>query len=104
MNMWMRMAILTALVGNVAVGGCAKTATDKRAATPTVSERISRDAITGDVRDVGSNYVSIRQTNGETMRVRVNDRTKMDAITEGDYVKAYVTDDGYASTIQRVPR
>jgi Cu/Ag efflux protein CusF len=46
--------------------------------------------------------VSIKQINGETMRVRVNDKTKMDHVVEGDKVKAYVTDDGYASTIQRM--
>jgi Cu/Ag efflux protein CusF len=46
--------------------------------------------------------VSIKDTNGETTRVRVDDHTKMDRVTIGDQVNAYVSEDGYASTIQRV--
>ena len=36
------------------------------------------------------------------MRVRVDDRTKMDRVAVGDQVKAYISEDGYATTIQRV--
>ena len=105
MNKWMTSVTLIAAVAfNLSVVGCAQNAGEKRAAKPNLSERISRDALTGDVKDVGKNYVSIRQDNGETSRVRVNDHTKMDPVTEGDHVKAFVTDDGYASTIQRTPR
>jgi hypothetical protein len=32
----------------------------------------------------------------------VDDQTKMDQVAIGDQVKASVSDDGYASTIQRV--
>jgi hypothetical protein len=53
---------------------------------------------------VGSNYVTIQQVNGEVIRVRVDDNTKMDNVIKGDKVKAYVTDDRYASTIQRTGR
>jgi Cu/Ag efflux protein CusF len=45
--------------------------------------------------------VSIRESDGETTRVRVDDQTKMDRVAIGDHVKAYVSEDGYASTIQR---
>jgi hypothetical protein len=84
------------------VMGCAKTASEKRAATPTMGERIKQDAVTGRVSDVGTTHVSIRDTAGATRRVRVDDQTKMDQVATGDLVKAFVTDDGYASTIQRV--
>ncbi|MGH7258245.1 MAG: hypothetical protein ACREIM_07690 [Nitrospiraceae bacterium] len=105
MNKWMTPVALVATVAfNLSVVGCAQNAGEKRAAKPNFSERISRDAVTGDVKDVGKNYVAIRLDNGETTRVRVNDHTKMDPVTEGDHVKAFVTDDGYASTIQRSPR
>ena len=105
MDKWMIRLALIALVGsNLTILACSQSATERRAAKPNFSERISRDAVTGDVKDVGKNYVSIRQDNGETFKVRVNDNTKMDAVTEGDHVKAFVTDDGYASTIQRAPR
>jgi Cu/Ag efflux protein CusF len=105
MDKWLGRVILIALVAcNVAMSACSQSATERRAAKPNFNERLTRDAVTGDVKDVGKNYVSIRQDNGETMRVRVNDNTKMDPVTEGDHVKAFVTDDGYASTIQRTPR
>lgn len=105
MDTWMVRLALLALVGcNLTVLACSQSATERRTAKPNFSERITRDAVTGDVKDVGKNYVSIRQDNGETVKVRVNDNTKMDPVTEGDHVKAFVTDDGYASTIQRTPR
>jgi hypothetical protein len=95
--------IVIMLVGlNAFVIGCSKSVTEKRAARPDLGERLKRDAIKGDVTDLGTNYVSIRQSNGEVMRVRVDDNTKMDHVVVGDKVKAYATDDGYASTIQRV--
>jgi Cu/Ag efflux protein CusF len=96
--------ITTGMIVNFSLMGCADTAVDKRAAKPELRERIKQDAITGEVTDVGAKYVAIRQMNGETMRVRVDDNTKMHHVTAGDKVKAYVSDDGYASTIQRVGR
>ncbi|SRR5687767_8004691 len=102
---WMTpVALFAVMAFNLSIAGCAQNAGEKRAAKPNFNERITRDAVTGEVKDVGKNYVSIRQDNGETTRVRVNDRTKMDPVTEGDQVKAFVTDDGYASTIQRTMR
>ena len=95
--------ILAAIVGmNLVMVGCAKNASDRRAASPTMSERVSHDSVTGKVSDIGAKYVSIKDRNGESRRVRVDDNTKMDQVAVGDQVKAYVTDDGYASTIQRV--
>ena len=82
--------------------GCAKNASERRAASPTMSERISKESVKGRVNDLGKNYVSIRNDNGESRRVRVDDHTRMDQVAVGDQVKAYVSDDGYASTIQRV--
>ena len=82
--------------------GCAKNASERRAATPTISERISKASVTGRVNDIGAKYISIKDNAGESRRVRVDDHTKMDQVAIGDQVKAYVTEDGYASTIQRV--
>ena len=87
---------------NMALAGCAKSASERRAASPTMSERISKDSVKGRVNEIGAKYVSIRDHDGESRRVRVDDNTKMDQIAVGDQVKAYVTEDGYASTIQRV--
>ena len=71
-------------------------------ASPTMSERISKESVKGRVNDIGNKYVSIRSDDGESRRVRVDDHTKMDQVAVGDQVKAYVSEDGYASTIQRV--
>ena len=94
--------MVIALNFNLVLVGCSQTAVEKRAAKPEFSERVQREAIKGEVTNVGSNYVTIQTSNGETTRVRVNDKTKMDNVLKGDKVKAYVTDDGYASTIQRL--
>jgi hypothetical protein len=82
--------------------GCAKNASERRAASPTMGERISNESVKGRVNDIGTRHVSIRNDDGESRRVRVDDKTKMDQLVVGDQVKAYVTEDGYASTIQRV--
>jgi hypothetical protein len=82
--------------------GCAKNASERRAASPTMGERISQESVKGRVNEIGAKYVSIRNDDGESRRVRVDDRTKMDQVAVGDHVKAYITEDGYASTIQRV--
>jgi hypothetical protein len=84
------------------VAGCARNASDKRAASPTFGERMKHDSVSGKVSDIGTSHVSIRNNDGELQRVRVDDHTKMDQVAIGDQVKAYVSDDGYASTIQRV--
>ena len=94
--------LTTVIAVSLAPVGCAKNASERRAASPTMSERFSNEAITGRVNDVGAKYVSIKENDGDSRRVRVDDNTKMDQVAVGDQVKAYVTEDGYASTIQRV--
>lgn len=86
----------------LSAAGCAKNASERRAASPTMGERVSNESVKGRVNEIGTRYVSIRNNDGESRRVRVDDKTKMDALVVGDQVKAYVTEDGYASTIQRV--
>ncbi len=97
----LHIAIVTTMALSAGALGCSKTATERRAASPTLGERIKQDAVTGMVQDIGAKYVSIKGSDGETRRVRVDDQTKMDRVAIGDHVKAYVSEDGYASTIQR---
>jgi hypothetical protein len=102
----MRTSILVMLAAVMALQmtatSCAKNASERRAASPTMSERISKESVKGRVNEFGKNYVSIKNDDGESRRVRVDDHTKMDQVAVGDQVKAFVSDDGYASTIQRV--
>lgn len=102
MRIGMMLMLASVIAMTVAVAGCAKNASDRRAASPTMGERISKESVTGKVNDIGSKYVSIRESDGASKRVRVDDNTKMDQVAVGDQVKAYVSEDGYASTIQRV--
>jgi hypothetical protein len=94
--------LATVMALQLTATGCAKNASERRAASPTMSERISKQSLKGRVNDVGNTYVSIRSDDGESRRIRVDDQTKMDQVVVGDQVKAYVSEDGYASTIQRV--
>jgi hypothetical protein len=95
--------MLAALVAvQLTAAGCAKNASERRAASPTMGERIANESVKGRVNEIGTRYVSIRNDAGESRRMRVDDKTKMDQVVIGDQVKAYVTEDGYASTIQRV--
>jgi Cu/Ag efflux protein CusF len=104
----MRYGLITIMMMIAAVGvsfsmvGCTQNASERRSASPTMMERIKQDSITGRVNDLGAKHVSIKDDAGETTRVRVDDQTKMDQVALGDQVKAFVSDDGYASTIQRV--
>ncbi len=97
----LHIALVATTALSAAALGCSQTAAAQRAASPPLGGRIKQDSVTGRVHDIGAKYVSIRESDGETTRVRVDDRTKMDRVAIGDHVKAYVSEDGYASTIQR---
>ena len=47
-------------------------------------------------------FYQIRNTDGELVKVHVDKSTKLDKVVEGDMVKAYVTDKGHVTTLQRV--
>jgi hypothetical protein len=84
------------------VSACSSSAVDERGAKPGMMERVKQDAVKGEVVEVGKQYVSIRESNGDKVRVRVDEFTKMDVVQPGDHVKAYVNESGYATTLQRV--
>jgi Cu/Ag efflux protein CusF len=98
----LHIALVTTVALSATALGCSQTASERRSASPTMGERIKQDSVTGRVHDIGAKYVSIKETDGVTTRVRVDDHTKMDRVAVGDQVKAYVSEDGYATTIQRV--
>lgn len=94
-------AMIIATFGlNFGIGGCTKTASEQLTVSPTMAERLK---LIGKVNDIEAKYVSIKDINtGEIRRVRMDDQTKMDQLAIGDLVEAFVSDDGYASTIQRL--
>jgi len=99
---WRQWAVASGITLSVVMTGCAQTGPEKHTAVPTKGERVMQDAVTGQLSEMASDHVSITQTGGHVRHLRVDSQTKMDQMAKGDYVKAFVSDDGYASTIQRV--
>lgn len=74
---------------------------EDKSASPTLGERIMKDSITGTLMKMDGQYYTIKDEDGEQHRVHVDKSTKLDKMVEGDKVKAYVTEKGHATTLQR---
>ena len=70
-------------------------------ATPTMKERLTKDAVTGTLLKQDGEYYVIKDNDGKQHRLHVDKSTKLDKVVEGDTVKAYVTDQGHVTTLQR---
>ena len=70
-------------------------------ATPTLKERITKDAVTGTLMSQDGEYYVIKDSDGKQHRLHVDKSTKLDKVVEGDMVKAYITDQGHVTTLQR---
>jgi hypothetical protein len=46
-------------------------------------------------------YYYIKDDDGKEQKIHVDKSTKMDKLVVGDMVKAYVTDQGHTTTLQR---
>lgn len=80
----------------------------EKEANPTIKERLTQDTITGTLtRKEGilmrkeGGYYYIRDNDGMVQRIHVDKSTKLDNVRTGDLVKAYVTDQGHTTTLQR---
>lgn len=74
-------------------------------ATPSLGERITKDAVTGTLMKIeGGEYFSIKDNDGKLVKVHVDKSTKLDRVMEGDKVKAYITNQGHATTLQRLEK
>ena len=76
----------------------------EKEATPSIGERITKDAVKGTLMKMDGEFYQIRNTDGELVKVHVDKSTKLDKVVEGDMVKAYVTDKGHVTTLQRVEK
>ena len=97
--------LVSAILAGFVVGAMPVLAADPMAgkeAQPRLKERLLEDSIRGDVIRVGGEHVVIRDTNGKEVRLHVDQTTKMDKVLPGDRVKAYVTEGGHVTTLQRV--
>ena len=104
MKAWMMFTMAAVLVISVTTSGCAKSQSDRRTASQKMTERAQQETVTGKVRAIHVEQLSIQEKEGSnTVRViQVSDLTKMDRIAIGDQVKAYCSEDGHASIVQRI--
>ena len=70
-------------------------------ASPSIKERLTKDAVTGTLLKLDGEYYTITDDDGKQHRVHVDKTTKLDKVVEGDLVKAYVNDQGHVTTLQR---
>lgn len=80
--------------------GAADPMSDKEA-KPTLGERFTNDTVKGTLMKMEGEYYSIKDTDGKETKVHVDRSTKLDKVVVGDKVKAYITDKGHTTTLQR---
>ena len=73
----------------------------EKEASPTIKERLTKDTIKGTLMNIEGEYYSIKDDDGKEHKIHVDKSTKLDAVRPGDMVKAYVTDQGHTTTLQR---
>ena len=94
------LVILSAVSFSMGVVLAADPMKDKEA-SPTLGERITKDAIKGTLVKKSGEFYTIKDNDGGEHKVHVDKSSKMDTVKEGDMVKAYVTDKGHVTTLQR---
>jgi len=73
----------------------------EKEAKPTLGERITKDTVKGTLMRVDGEYYWVKDTDGKEIRLHVDASTKLDKVVKGDKVKAYITDQGHTTTLQR---
>lgn len=73
----------------------------EKEASPTIKERLTKDTIKGTLMKIEGEYYVIKDDDGKQHRIHVDKSTKLDKVVTGDMVKAYVTDQGHTTTLQR---
>ena len=96
------MSLVTAglLCVGTAVAQADNPMSDKEA-SPTIKERITKDTVKGTLMKTEGEYYWIKDNDGKEVKIHVDKSTKMDKVVPGDMVKAYITDKGHTTTLQR---
>jgi hypothetical protein len=76
----------------------------QKEAKPDLKERLMKDAVKGTLMQINGEHYVIKDENGKEVRVHVDTSTKMDKVVKGDRVKAYITEKGHATTLQRLEK
>jgi len=94
------MLVVGLLGSGISVADAADSLAEKEV-SPTINERLTKDIITGLLMKKEGEFYYIRDNDGVVYRIHVDRSTKADAVIVGDMVKAYVTDGGHTTTLQR---
>ena len=96
------LSILTVVILGFGAGmvGAADPMSDKEA-KPTLKERVTKDTVKGTLMKTEGEYYWIKDTDGKETKIHVDKSTKLDKVVVGDKVKAYITDKGHTTTLQR---
>src|SRR6478609_8946515 len=73
----------------------------EKEASPTLKDRVTKDTVKGTLMTIEGEYYFIKDNDGKERKVHVDKSTKLDKVLPGDMVKAYVTDQGHTTTLQR---
>jgi hypothetical protein len=96
------MSILAAGLLSVGIGASqAANPMSEKEASPTMKERITKDTVKGTLMKTEGEYYWIKDSDGKEVKIHVDKSTKMDKVVVGDMVKAYITDKGHTTTLQR---
>ena len=75
---------------------------NEKEASPTLKERLTKDIIKGTLMRAEDEYYFIKDNDGKEHKIHVDKSTKLDKVLPGDMVKAYVTDQGHTTNLERV--
>ena len=104
MTRWMGVGVFSVFLAVSATPAISADPMHEKEASPTLGERITKDAITGTLMKMDGQHYTIKDEDGEVHLVHVDKSTKLDKVMLGDGVKAYVTDKGHVTTLQRVEK
>ncbi|HEY6086034.1 MAG TPA: hypothetical protein VIU63_11615 [Nitrospira sp.] len=92
--------LITVVLGLSGIVQAADPMSDKEA-SPTLKERLTKDAVKGTLMKMEGEYYWIKDNDGKETKIHVDKSTKLDKVVVGDHVKAYITDKGHTTTLQR---
>jgi hypothetical protein len=93
-----------AIVGSLTNTAFAADPMSEKEATPNLKERLTKDTVKGTLTKTEGDYYWIKDEDGKEIRVHVDMSTKMDKVMRGDHVKAYITEKGHVTTLQRLEK
>lgn len=101
MKTGMMLMLMVGMLGSGIGVTYAANPTAEKEATPTIKERLTKDTIKGTLMNIEGEYYVIKDNDGVQHKIHVDKSTKLDKVMTGDMVKAYVTDQGHTTTLQR---